>query len=156
MDQQIKRDWVETLRSDRFTQARQQFTEVVIQPQGTVVKHCCLAVLTELACDANVPHIRRKPQDEDGEHPGMFQYESYNLDDKGNEVWTGEWEDFEQGDLPTMVRDWAGLDSTNPELDGIHAIDRNDGRSIPDADESDIQPESYEEIADAIERDPSL
>jgi hypothetical protein len=157
MDRQIKRDWAAALRSDRFTQARHEFTEVVpvghVGPGGEEVeevRHCCLAVLTDLACEAGAPHIRRAEG-----RPGVYEYEIWNEDDDGNPVWTDEWEVHDDGDLPLQVEHWAGLSSANPLILGITAIERNDGRDAAQHLDA-VEPQSYAQIADAIERDDSL
>lgn len=133
MDQQIKSDWVAALRSDRYSQAKDCFTRI----SAGGVEHCCLAVLTDLACEAKVDGIRRA---EDYDMSGLYEF----LAD------TGRWITHGSGALPEVVRRWAGLDRENPIILGVKAISRNDGYKPGD------HGETYELIADAIESDPLL
>ena len=140
MDQQIKSDWVEALRSGEYEQARQAFTRI----EDGKVKHCCLAVLTDLACKAGVEGIRRS---RNYEKDGMYEVGD---SDRG---WVRHW----SGGLPTVVARWAGLGheeglgwKADPIIGGVSAAMRNDGQH------SYNPGQTYAEIADAIERDETL
>lgn len=136
MNPEIKDKWVEALRSGRFTQARHTFTII----NSGRIQHCCLAVLTGIACDMGAEGIRRPSHYETS---GQYEYFTH-----------GKWRIYTGGGLPSAVADWAGLDDTDPVIDGIQATARNDGSDKYE--NPHIGPQSYEEIADAIEHDKSL
>ena len=130
MDQQIKSDWIEALRGDEYEQAKGAFTRVV----DGKVRHCCLAVLADLACKAGAEGIRRA---EDYDKSGMYEIRMSN----------GIWRKHHGGGFPSAVVRWANFSkmAANPLISGIAAISRNDQYW-----------QTYTEIADAIERDKEL
>lgn len=128
MREGVKDHWVEALRSDRFKQARGQFTYLAFEGNETTRHDCCLSVLAHLAAEDGVE----------------------GLEWKGDEVYWTDPEDGSRsitndGGLPPTVWEWAGVDTSDPDIGGHTAIERNDSMQ-----------QSFSEIADAIEADPNL
>lgn len=111
MDEKIKAEWVRRLRSGDYTQARETLIESDISEEGPVVEgHCCLGVLVDYAIEAGCPSVRYQ----DGSNGAVV--EVHRPEDYGWPEGDGGWMEFEDGDLPQEVADWAGLIGTNPEL----------------------------------------
>ncbi len=86
MNQQIKQQWIEALRSGEYSQTQNQLKNHY--------GYCCLGVLCDLYSKAN----------ENGlwiEEENLFHFETFE----------GE---YEYSTLPTDVCKWAGLDDDNP------------------------------------------
>ena len=111
MDQEIKQQWVDTLRFGNYPQTFNRLQD----DNG----YCCLGVLCELAVKA-----------------GIIPAPVYAADDDtpGTKVW--HYDDDFTAALPYRVSQWAGLDIDNPVLDldnGTTAIICNDrGQSFSD------------------------
>jgi hypothetical protein len=149
MFREAKEWWVEGLLGDEYTQAHDEFAGLHAADDGTVRRDtCCLAVLTDIAIKHGCEGIRWDPNDpstllirRDKEHYDddeyMTDYDAL-IDGDPYDIWG-------DGDLPTPVMEWAGLSDSNPTLDGVEAIERNDSRG-----------ESFADIARAITDDPDL
>ena len=141
MRAEIRKRWVEALRSGDYEQAQGAFVEG--DPTGSRpeldTRYCCLAVLTDLAIQDGLPGLRWSGD-------GLEQLEEIETED---DRVVEDWVPREDGDLPYVVWKWAGFDEPqyggNPMIDGEPAISRNDDMG-----------ENFEQIADAIERDGKL
>lgn len=91
MDIQVKDKWIEALRSGEYIQGKNKL--------HSQYGFCCLGVLCDIAEKEGL--IAKVSYDSVGSDGGDFQYFLYgeNTD-----------EDF----LPTEVREWSGLEDTNP------------------------------------------
>lgn len=142
--------WADLLRTDRFKQGRGSFIQHADGPDGPGdggLLHCCLAVATVKAIEDGLDGVR---VEEDGDVL-IFVPEEEREDVEDDElVWrddhTTTWIIYGDGDLPRSVRDWYGLDRDDPHIGGTE----NHHRAIH---RNDVLEESFEEIADAIERD---
>lgn len=154
MNGERKQLWIDALRSGEFVQARGSFStrEEVVDEGGNRLQQqdCCLSVLTRVAiangldtvryrdyCDSALdptPQVLIDPEDVDN----CAEDEVAERNDDGS-AWV--WETG--GSLPIPVAEWIGVRGSNPTLDGITAIERNDSRE-----------QSFEEIAAAIEATP--
>jgi hypothetical protein len=112
----VKARWVTALRSGEYAQGRGRLRQLGAAG-GTL--HCCLGVLCELAAAEGVAEYRY----------GLFYGTS-------TQVETG----F-GGVLPYDVKEWAGLTSADPLVDGRLLSVWNDGERL-----------SFEAIAEKIER----
>lgn len=106
MDQEVKAQWVEALRSGEYHQGTGRLHHI----SGGQSLYCCLGVLCELAIKAgiNVP-TNSKPECECSacvESPPVDFVVRYDGSD-----------DF----LPEMVRQWSHLDTGNPAVAGLPA-----------------------------------
>jgi hypothetical protein len=124
MDQEIKKAWVEELRSGRHEQTK----GVLCTTDG---KKCCLGVITELAYERGV--VKEKVVDtlyieEVGDPVDHYAYGS----------------DEAYGVLPTEVQEWAGFLSANPRVDF-------EGESAPLSLLNDRFNQDFNQIADVIE-----
>lgn len=103
MDQEIKAQWVEALRSGEYHQGTGRLHHI----SGGQSLYCCLGVLCELAIKAgiDVPTNSRRECDCDNckENPPVDFIVRYDGGD-----------DF----LPEIVRQWARLDAPNPAIPG--------------------------------------
>lgn len=116
--------WVDGLLGGEFEQARGSFVEVEVVGDGGKWRHCCLAVAMEVAVRNGLDTVRF------GDGGAVLRrYDEVKhgfLDDYDHDVIDGiTWISWDDGDLPPEVADWYGL-SSNPELDGETAIQRND------------------------------
>jgi hypothetical protein len=94
MNPDIKTQWTTALRSGDYKQGEAWLTQV---KPGEPDKDCCLGVLCKLAVAAGIISSRVTPG-------GIVAYGPEDGDDEGETMI-----------LPPAVRDWAGLDSRNPE-----------------------------------------
>lgn len=137
MDEKIKAEWTKRLRSGDYMQARETLIESDLGEEGPVVEgHCCLGVLVDYAIEAGCPSIRYQ----DGSNRAVV--EVHRPEDGG---WPedGWWMEFEDGDLPQEVADWAGINSTNPKLpSGPTLITLNDEEGL-----------TFDEIAKVIDEE---
>lgn len=124
MNKDIAREWVDALRSGDYEQTTGQLAE---RSEDGVYSYCCLGVLCEIAVDKGViPPI------------------------SGG----GYGEENTSSDLPYKVRDWAGLDATDPFFD-VHipathyriALDHASAASL-----NDTHSFTFDQIADVIEQ----
>lgn len=141
MKEDVKERWIKALRSGEYLQAYGAFT-IHSDTTGKPYEYCCLAVLTDLAIKEGAVPLAWDSTGLCATHPidrnGRLEDADFATYDAGDSV------DF-SGQLPMAVAEWAGLDESNPIIDGISAITRNDSET-----------QSYEEIADAIEGDKNL
>lgn len=132
MDARIKSLWVDALRSGEYEQG-----EGVLAEDG---RYCCLGVLCEVAIKDGVP-LKRVDQ---GEHYMSTLY--------------GVGINLESHILPSVVTDWAGLNSDNPlvsvvvfagdEEDIDVWLTYNEGMSLAEFNDNYG---TFEDIADQIE-----
>lgn len=136
--------WAEALMSGEYLQAQGSFTE--IDSLTGKVKHCCLAVATDLAIKDGVDTIKWG-KDESPLGPSYLpvlvalppdeyvdDFTIHHVDE--NNV---RWVEYTDGNLPGPTMHWLGFTDDNPMLDGQRAIDRNDAEEQP-----------FEEIARAV------
>lgn len=138
MKKQIKKQWAKVLPD--YPQAEGSLVEKV----DGVIRYCCLGVLCDLAIKAGLDTVRiREWTDElwKGEPLDRVAVEVLAFSEKGEPHWA----EHTGGDLPLRVQQWAGLDNSNPTIDGIEAIERNDTHS-----------NSFKKIAKHIRKDKSL
>jgi hypothetical protein len=167
MKNDIKGTWVEDLRSGKFPQASGVLVGEVEIGDHTVVGYCCLGVLTD-------QYVRTHPNgDLKWSADGLTLYQRCEAEEEEYAEYsdaTGHWNEFTDNDLPNMVADWAGITGkrgegetvtvtrdthayqsverdmkSNPLIGGVGAIYRNDNAH-----------ETFEQIADAIEKDETL
>jgi hypothetical protein len=120
MKSSVKKDWVAALRSNKYLQARQ-----ALRVENA---YCCLGVLCEL-------YRKENPKTCEWQDSTFVCIET---DVEGNQICSNE-------ELTTIVRDWAGLEDTNPILEirddtEFTAINANDDERF-----------NFNEIADLIE-----
>jgi hypothetical protein len=143
--------WEQALLSGEYRQASEAFIEV--DDQG--LKHCCLAVATDVAMKHGCEDVRWSKQDVpmpqirwNAERDDHYENYDYTTDDNGT-IWI----EYQDSDLPPPVSEWFGLvnedvGTTNrspkydPLLDGERAIHRNDQKG-----------ESFGTIAKALAAD---
>lgn len=126
MKEDIRKQWVEALRSGRFEQGKEQL-------KTRDGKFCCLGVLCELAIDQGVipaPQL-------DGEF----------------RVWTYNGQDIE---LPETVKNWAGLGDNSGRIDGFNTVTRENSAVIGGIEtgwlsDANDKGATFEEIAAYIE-----
>jgi hypothetical protein len=105
MKQDIKERWVAALRSGEYKQATGYLSEIVLDDEGNVkevVGFCCLGVLSEIAVADGI--IEKRPY-------------------SGGDSCMVYGPDTDTGMLPSVVREWAGLDSSDPMIVYTHAHD---------------------------------
>lgn len=135
MNKDIKRRWVEALRSGTYTQGRRALRVRVHQKMDD--EFCCLGVLCELAvADGVIP-----PPVE----AGLF-------------VRYGDDSGFSQSTLPPAVQRWAGLDHSDPRVGDRVAIARRGGTIRKTLGETTLATlndggSTFEQIATIIEED---
>lgn len=130
MNPEIKKLWVEALRSGEYTQSMGALCNLKnvgteSRDEYAVKGYCCLGVLTDLAVKAGVVDWE---QPEDGlPLQGVRQTVEPGLEIVATAL------------LPTKVADWAGLEQANPLVRGESLAGLNDSGA------------SFERIADVIE-----
>ena len=145
LDPVVRTRWLTALRSGDY---RQGVGYLGYRDGAGDLAFCCLGVLCELAVDAGV--VARHDVD------GRFYYGDATdgpLDPDTTHV------DVYDTDLPPVVREWAGLrpEDANPVLDDVadvgdvSMVDLNDGASAAPGIRA-VEPRSFDEIADLIER----
>lgn len=100
MNLEIKRDWIEALRSGRYKQGLGSLRSLRSFGMGEV-RYCCLGVLCELAVEVG----QAKRVATDGGYVDLHSHSS-------------------TGILPRGVSDWAGLSSQCPRLREGRLLDR--------------------------------
>lgn len=105
MKEDIKRRWIEALRSDRFQQG---FGYLSYLDREGLKRHCALGVLCELAVEAG---ITTKKVDPIRDSVIVFGEESCDTV------------------LPEEVEKWAELDSADPEINNMEISQWNDNRN---------------------------
>lgn len=95
MNQDIKRKWVEALRSGEYKQGKG-----ALRDQDD--NFCCLGVLCDLASKEGVVSVSNSYVE------SVYDYDG----DGGESSWS---------ELPYSVTEWAGLESENPRIDYPHA-----------------------------------
>lgn len=117
MKPEVKEPWVAALLSERYQQGSGALIDTVHIDGEAKTTHCCLGVLCDLAVKAGAEGVRLVEADADYGPVSVFQWRSPG--------W--EWMSTD-GTLPLPVREWAGLDSDDPYLDGEEttAVDAND------------------------------
>jgi hypothetical protein len=149
MNPEKKALWVAALRSGDFRQAQRKLA-VKSNPE-TLMAHCCLGVLCELAVAEGVTEARNVPYGD-----GIIR--EFGKDDLRS---------WSQAQLPQEVAEWAGFVSTNensaldPNLfeipDPIEGGPPNQTYNVSCSEANDgytyrqISPRSFNEIADLIE-----
>lgn len=124
MKEYVRDLWIAALRSGEYAQAHGTFVDTTRGDPGTSeAKYCCLAVLTDVAIKQGVEGVRWGPRS-----PQYFETISEDRENVPARVLAegGEWVDYVDGDLPLPVRLWAGIYNSNPVLDGVEAVERND------------------------------
>lgn len=116
MNPEIKRRWIEALTSGEYEQG----TGWLLRED----KYCCLGVLCDLAVKDGVIHL----------------YDT--IDSDGSRIF-GREGDNNTTILPVAVKEWAGLDVTDPEV--------QDGDEVNDLTEMNDGGSPFFEIASAIE-----
>lgn len=138
--------WVDALLSGEYTQTTGHFVAASMDGSERI-GHCCLAVLTDIAIKNGCDTVRWGPGDSvevllPHDHDNL---PYCNVIDSDVE---GVWVEYQDGDLPPQVAEWAGIvddNAANPELNERRAIERND------SDDDDFQ-----QIAQAILDDPAM
>lgn len=121
MNPEIKEKWVAALRSGEYEQANGTLHKIEQKDGKEVHSYCCLGVLCELAvADGVVEPKRHLGRDVGGYGPNA-------------EVWF----------LPIPVREWAGMDSGDPEVEY--------GEYVNLSSLNDVNKLSFTEIADVID-----
>lgn len=135
MKPEIKRQWVEALRSGNYRQGHSVLHRVSAGDET----FCCLGVLCELARQAGIVTMDdtgRTVDDKTGGKAMVYRNIDPEISDNSTIV------------LPRIILSWSGLDDTNPTLmyDADHYVisDLNDGVVIP-------HKLSFDELADIIE-----
>lgn len=142
--------WTQALLSDEYQQARGAFIE---RDEDGVIRHCCLAVATDVAIKNGLDDVRWDLTE--GKDPALLfaydegtygDYRDYDYREVDGDIWI----EHTDGDLPKPVANWFGMEggtrednessTDNPMLDGVTAIARNDDGK-----------ESFQQIADAVE-----
>lgn len=121
----VKRQWLDALRSGEYPQGNGRLCNVIPKHDANDVKvvevraFCCLGVLCDIAVKAGVLTESRRSAMHTREYVEYAGETSY---------------------LPSVVRDWAGLTSNDPVIDGYGLSFWNDNRKF-----------SFDEIAALIE-----
>lgn len=118
MDEHVKELWVKELRSGNYQQGAGCLAREV---EDGSTEYCCLGVLSDIAF-ANGAVERRKSEVSDSIYFGERLF-----------------------DLPAEVREWAGLDSSDPSV----LVDPDEWESLSAL--NDIHKKTFDEIADMIE-----
>src|SRR6478736_3165412 len=134
MNQEIKERWLAALRSGEYKQADGYLNIMSLDPEQTEFDgFCCLGVLCEIAVADGVVQKQRVAGN------SFFEY---------GDPERGDWD---HSVLPVSVRDWAGLDDTNP---SVNALSEDDNPDLMDAwspvSEPNDNGSSFEEIANWI------
>lgn len=123
MDTTIKADWVDALRSGRYSQGQVMLNN---KQQGTF---CCLGVLCEMAVEAGV--IERDPD--------TVTFPSQSA------TYYGVKRDYSSSFLPEAVQEWAGINSVGEFINDTGSrdslVDHNDNGK------------TFRQIADIIEKE---
>lgn len=128
MNPEIKREWLEALRSNNYVQGRGQLRDADNS-------FCCLGVLCDLADRKGVVKSERATwQDWNGER--LSDYFIYYSDQDG---------DRSLGGLPFAVQNWAGLVTSS----GGYYSDLGTYETLADLNDLGA---TFEEIADVIEK----
>lgn len=115
MKQEIKKKWVTALRSGKYRQGRGKLKVALEEAEGGFnFGHCCLGVLCDLRLKKTTDPIKKRSLE--------FQIENGSF-------------------LPKNVIEWAGLNGTNPVINGVTLSSINDSG------------ETFEYIADVIEKE---
>jgi hypothetical protein len=137
MDATVKAKWVEALRKGEVNDQKVVQTTQVLRyddrEDGTIGL-CCLGVLCELAIAEGVPGLKR----EISKAGATTWYVWADEFDEGDDNWV----EYPSEDLPTPVKEWAGLDRKNP-----HIGFKNYRASIW----NDEEGATFAEIADMVE-----
>lgn len=127
MNPEIKKQWVEALRSGEYVQGHRTLARIDVQPTDAIpieempVSYCCLGVLCELATKAGIVTKHRM----------------------GDEYWYNSSSTY----LPDNVVVWAGIDSFNPN----NPLVRTGKETTFLAVVNDSEGVSFDEIANIIE-----
>lgn len=97
MDSEVKRRWVQALRSGEYKQGVARLRNR--NEKDSVDKFCCLGVLCELAVAAGVEMRATAEQDYQGDTRWVYG------------------EERNSTALPNEVLEWSGLDSTDPDIE---------------------------------------
>lgn len=121
----VKRTWLDALRSGRYRQGEGKLTRHAAIPESDDAHHCCLGVLCALAVDAGIVRAAHLG--------GLTVYGVAQA----------------QNFLPHEVVAWAGLPSTNP----VVIVDGPDDATQLTTSLADLNDEgwSFDGIADVIE-----
>ena len=127
MDQDVKQEWIEALRSGDYEQG----VGALRKANGTDT-FCCLGVLCDLYQDATGKGEWKRPEHRE-------QYHFRTAGDKG------------RGVLPDDVRDWAGLDVNQGAVLSPDALpdDKSAAYNLTSLNDADY---SFDDIADVIEQ----
>lgn len=147
MKEDVKKLWVEALRSGEYSQGYGQLK--LVGPEGSV-KHCCLGVLCEVAVKQGV--ISESFDTNEGVEETLHHVHGFGEVDDRSGVTKGAVP--ETGQLPAEVMEWAGLDHGNPVVkvssDPTFVLGR---KTISLAELNDGGRNDFSKIADHIERD---
>lgn len=120
MDPAIKARWVARLRSGKYVQGEHRLKQ---RKNHEKSKYCCLGVLAEMAVEDGVIDPPVKTVD------GAYRF------------------DGDTHVLGEKIRDWAGLEESNPTIRDVHATGSRDSLA-----ELNDNGKSFSEIADIIEQ----
>lgn len=123
MDQKIKQDWIDALRSGKFIQGFDVLNDIRTNT------YCCLGVLCELANEAGV--VKKDILDDSG---AWSFYNPLDLDDSSLAV------------LPEAVQRWAGVNFNDVSIGISRKGDKRRATTW-----NDTKRASFAEIADMIE-----
>ena len=140
MNPEIKKRWVEALRSGLYRQGHHTLRKF----EDGVPKDCCLGVLCDL--------YRQEHPKESGWEDNSFVVAN-DPDFEEETDGTGYYTEY----LPPVVQVWAGLEDENPELTDEHGVAEpsavwNDGVTPSKFDNRIVPAKSFAEIAEMIER----
>ena len=124
MDPEIKKQWVEALRSGKYYQGRSALRQVDTEDPNNVSTYCCLGVLCDLALKADAPGVKDWTYDVSGEC--------------GIKCVSGYYSTY----LPDEVQKWAGLEVENP------MVEKPTGRNLA---EMNDRGDNFFQIAKVIE-----
>jgi hypothetical protein len=137
MNESIKKQWTDALRSGEYVQGRGQLGYPVKNIDGTESgQFCCLGVLCEIAVKAGIVQ-RRAICDVSFLKDESYQYGSAHGDEDDTV-------------LPFAVQEWAGLSSSDPNVADALALPGDD-RTVALSFLNDARGLSFNEIADAID-----
>lgn len=114
MKPEIKKRWVDALRSGKYKQGKER-----LKRRGELPKYCCLGVLCDLAV-----------QD------GVCEWKDEYDDDLGVACCTPT--DESTSTIPVEVQYWSGLKARYPELNGVPMAVLNDSRGLTFDDIADL------------------
>lgn len=134
MNEDVKQEWLSALRSEDYTQG-------IGELKTANNEFCCLGVLCDLAVKAEVAHWENtKAYGWVLVPSGKTVEEAKKENNLGTAV------------LPGFVMDWAGIDAVNPKV--RYVFNEDIGReNVPLSTLNDSRAATFEQIADAIERD---